>query len=310
MEDVETRFEVRLIQLSEQVDRLTQEQENIKAQLAKIKASGLSDTKPTQSASPADTQLDAPSDDIPLQSSSGQSYARLKYLLKCGHWQEANEETVFQLQKLTDSGCCSDISEKDLAEIPAEDLEIMDRLWFQYSHGKFSFSIQSQIYREIGGTEDSREIVLEDFGKILGWYTDNDGWMSEGDLILDLEQAPIGHFPYIEELDLDLYKILLCREEWSEFQPISEMEVQIKLLAEKERIRSSDLYQEELAREREKERATLIDAFLQDKFTEIDEELLAIKPKMIALPTSKFVKTVLKLRKWSREQLLEYLQIS
>jgi len=68
------------------------------------------------------------------------------------------------------------------------------------------------------------------------------------------------------------------------------------------------LYKEEVARELEEERETLIDAFLKDKFTEIDEELLAIKPKMIALPTGKFANALLKLGQWSREQLLEYLQ--
>lgn len=314
MEEVETRFEVRLIQLSEQVDRLTTEQEDLKAQLAQMKASGLSNTIPAQPTPPADTQplqsgtqLDAPSDDIPLESSSGQSYARLKYLLKCGRWQEADEETAFQLQTVTGYTSCEHITQQDIERTPAEDLQIMDYLWSKHSYGKFGFSIQSQIYRDMGGTEKSREIVLNDFGKILGWYTD-DGWITDGNLIVDLEQAPIGHLPYVAELNLNVYKILLCREEWSEFPPDPEIEAHLEKVAQQERIRLSDLYKEEVARELEEERATLIDAFLEDKFTEIDEELLAIKPKMLALPTGKFANTLLKLGQWSREQLLEYLQ--
>jgi hypothetical protein len=315
MEEVETRFEVRLIQLAEQVDRLTKEQEALKTQLAEMKASGLSDTIQARPVPPADAQplqsaseLDVPSDDIPLQSSSGQSYARLKYLLKCGRWQEADEETAFQLQTVTGYTSCEHITQQDIERTPAEDLQIMDYLWNKYSYGKFGFIIQSQIYRDMGGTEKSREIVLNDFGKILGWYTDDEGWITDGDLIVDLEQAPIGHLPYVPELNLNVYKILLSREEWSEFPPDPEIEAHMEQVAQQERIRSSNFYQEELAREREEERATLIDAFFKDKFTEIDEELLAVKEKMLALPKDKFADALLKLGQWSREQLLEHWQ--
>ncbi|MDJ1176264.1 GUN4 domain-containing protein [Roseofilum capinflatum] len=314
MEEVETRFEVRLIQLAEQVDRLTKEQEALKTQLAEIKGSGLSATIQARPVPPADAQplqsaseLDVPSDDIPLQSSSGQSYARLKYLLKCGRWQEADEETAFQLQTVTGYPNCRNIPKEEIESIPAEDLQIMGRLWSQYSYDKFGFIIQSQIYQKMGGTEESRDIVLSDFANILGWYPD-DGCMSENDLILDIEQAPIGYFPQITQMSLDVYKVLLCREEWSKFPAIPDIEIQMKQVAEKERIRSSNFYQEELTREREEERATLIDAFFKEKFTEIDEELLAIKPKIIALPKDKFADALLKLGQWSREQLLEHWQ--
>ncbi|MDJ1171406.1 GUN4 domain-containing protein [Roseofilum sp. BLCC_M154] len=314
MEEVETRFEVRLIQLAEQVDRLTQEQEALKVQLAEMKGSGLSATIQARPVPPADAQplqseseLDVPSDDIPLQSSSGQDYLRLDFLFRSGRWEEAHEETCLHFLKLTRNRSFQGLRQSEWQMVTSEDLQIIERLWLKYSHGKFGFSLQSQFYKQVGGNLESRDTVFTDLVDILCWYKDGD-WIEYEDLIFDPEKAVRGHLPCLRGVTPSVYKVLLCREEWSQFPPIPEMEAQIQLITEREKVRSSNFYQEELTREREEERATLIDAFFKDKFTEIDEELLAVKEKMLALPKDKFADALLKLGQWSREQLLEHLQ--
>lgn len=318
MEEVETRFEVRLIQLAEQVDRLTKEQAHLKAQVAEMQASCLSDTTPTPPAPPADaqpsqseTQPDAPSDDIPLKSSSGQDYLRLDFLFRNGRWEEAHEETCLHLAKVAKKRSIGYLSEDDWKTLSSEDLQIIERLWLKYSHGKFGFSLQSQFYKQVGGNLESRDVVFTDLAHIVGWYNDR-GWIGSHELIFDPEKAVKGHLPYLQGVAPSIYKTFLFREEWLQFPAIPDLEIQMKQVAEKERIRASDLYKEEVARELEEERATLIDAFLKGKFTEIDEELneklLALKEKMLALPAGKFANALLKLGQWSREQLLEHLQ--
>ncbi|MBP0027855.1 GUN4 domain-containing protein [Roseofilum sp. Guam] len=219
MEEVETRFEVRLIQLSEQVDRLTTEQEDLKAQLAQMKASGLSNTIPAKPAPPADTQplqsetqLDAPSDDIPLQSSSGQDYLRLDFLFRNGRWEEAHEETCLHLVKVAQKRSLGSIPQDDWKTISSEDLQIIERLWLKYSHGKFGFSLQSQFYKQVGGNLESRDVVFQDLGHIVGWYKDR-RWIGSHELIFDPEKAVKGHLPYLRGVAASNYKIFLFREE-------------------------------------------------------------------------------------------------
>ena len=301
MEEVETRFEVRLIQLSEQVDRLTKEQDDLKGQLAEMKVSGLSAT------TPAPPNL--LSHDIPLESCAGGSYARLKYLLKCGRWKDADQETGVQLsQVIPKDKEQRSITQESVKQTPWEDLKIIDSLWLKYSYGKFGLSIQSFFYRGLGGNEKQQNNVWEEFEEIVGWRKDGQRISYENPAFDHPENAVKGQLPYISNLQAYQKKSLFSRKEWRDYYDYINILKEVDLLAYKPNIRSSALYKEELAREREEERATLIDAFLQDKFTEIDEELLAIREKTIALPTGKFANALLKLGQWSREQLLEYLQ--
>ncbi|WP_318701990.1 MULTISPECIES: hypothetical protein [unclassified Roseofilum] len=43
-------------------------------------------------------------------------------------------------------------------------------------------------------------------------------------------------------MDVEVYKVLLLREEWLRFPAIPDIELQMKQVAEKQRIRLSDLY--------------------------------------------------------------------
>jgi dsRNA-specific ribonuclease len=115
-----------------------------------------------------------------LISSAGVNYERLHRSLRDGRWQEADEETKEAMLRAVGR---MDYLPKDLiAEFPAEDLEIIDRLWVHYSGGRFGFSVQVEILQE----------VEENWGA----FSERVGWQGQpkGDRIYEL-QAPRGHLP-------------------------------------------------------------------------------------------------------------------
>jgi GUN4-like len=68
--------------------------------------------------------------------------------------------------------------------------------WSTYSNGRFSWSVQKQIWEELGGQAEDCDIQMyEKWSKQLGWRVVNE-WLSY--LELDFtDEAPIGHFPAI-----------------------------------------------------------------------------------------------------------------
>ncbi|NJR67007.1 MAG: transcriptional regulator, partial [Leptolyngbyaceae cyanobacterium CRU_2_3] len=53
---------------------------------------------------------------------------------------------------------------EDIREFPCEDLRVIDRLWVQYSNGRFGFSVQKRIWLEVGGwlEGEQRQFLLVD----------------------------------------------------------------------------------------------------------------------------------------------------
>ena len=70
---------------------------------------------------------------------------------------------------------------------------IRDRLWVKYSGGKFGFSVQKQIYQDLGGTKDYDEKVWESFGDKVGWRKGG-SWLSYSNLTFS-EGYYMGHLP-------------------------------------------------------------------------------------------------------------------
>jgi len=78
---------------------------------------------------------------------------------------------------------------------PCEDLRTIDQLWLKYSNGKFGFSVQAKIYRELSGTREYNERVWNAFGDRVGWRVNN--WIySYWNCTFDLK-APLGHLPFL-----------------------------------------------------------------------------------------------------------------
>ncbi len=121
-----------------------------------------------------------------LVSAVGIDYAKLRGFLAAKKWKEADAETKAVLCLAAGKRTGSYLSSRDIAELPCEDLQTIDRLWVKYSSGRFGFSVQKRIYEEVG----------EDYGSFcdrLGWPAHNPVFPAQG---LNFSyKAPPGHLP-------------------------------------------------------------------------------------------------------------------
>jgi hypothetical protein len=124
-------------------------------------------------------------------------YERLEGYLKAGQWQAADAET----SKLISQTLGRVWSLEALCQFPCEDLLRLDHLWVTYSNGRFGFSVQKQIWVEVGGKLDYGE-DWDAAKKAFELMSDRSGWRQSGsyilypeDVIFDIS-APRGHLPY------------------------------------------------------------------------------------------------------------------
>ncbi|MCA2505830.1 MAG: GUN4 domain-containing protein [Microcystis sp. M54BS1] len=133
---------------------------------------------------------------IQLKSAKGIDYRKLEDLLKRQQWEKADWETarvMLQVANRTKEGW---LQVEDIDNFPCEDLRTIDQLWVKYSGGRFGFSVQAKIYRELGGTQEYNEVnerVWNAFGDRVGWRV-NDRWIWIQYVTFDLK-APLGHLP-------------------------------------------------------------------------------------------------------------------
>ncbi len=112
---------------------------------------------------------------------TGVDYTRLRDLLEAGKWKEANTETTRAMRQ------------EDIDNFPCEDLRIIDQLWLDYSDGKFGFSVQKDIYQNLGRTSEYNTDVWISFGERVGWRKGRK-WLSYTELTYNLN-APRGQLP-------------------------------------------------------------------------------------------------------------------
>ncbi|HIK34017.1 MAG TPA: GUN4 domain-containing protein [Oscillatoriales cyanobacterium M59_W2019_021] len=132
-------------------------------------------------------------------------YSQLEKLLKEGRWEEADYETYLVMLSIVDRREGDWIRPDEMKGFPSAALREIDRLWTQYSQGKFGFSIQKQIYETVRNScqnfdrraqiESSHQSDLfsnesVEFVKRVGWQVER-----YKDLIFDLDRSPIGHLP-------------------------------------------------------------------------------------------------------------------
>ncbi|ARV58437.1 hypothetical protein BZZ01_07105 [Nostocales cyanobacterium HT-58-2] len=80
-----------------------------------------------------------------------EKYHQLAYYLAAGKMLEADEETYKVMLRVADRERKGYLSLNDISKFPYEDLRVIDRLWVQYSNGKFGFSVQKRIWQDLGG---------------------------------------------------------------------------------------------------------------------------------------------------------------
>ncbi len=134
---------------------------------------------------------------------TGVDYNRLHELLKAEKWKEADLETtraIFQAAGREEEESLR--KQEHIDNFSCEDLRIIDQLWLEFSQGKFGFSVQKEIYQNLGGTRDDE--VMNNFGDSVGWRKGGE-WLilnhwglgipstSLGEI--DAPTAPRGQFP-------------------------------------------------------------------------------------------------------------------
>ncbi|MFH7024647.1 MAG: GUN4 domain-containing protein [Heteroscytonema crispum UTEX LB 1556] len=134
-------------------------------------------------------------DEDDLSSEKGVNYTKLRDLLKAGNWKDADYETYLTMIQAVGKKENDYFTRDELLNFPCTDLRTIDRLWVKYSNGRFGFSVQKQIYLEVGGKPDGSyyQEAWEKFGDRVGWKVDNN-WIWYSDVTFSTSSCR-GHLP-------------------------------------------------------------------------------------------------------------------
>ena len=124
-------------------------------------------------------------------------YDRLQSLLKAGEWLEADKETSRLILAISGETDIENLRPDEVANLDCSELQVIDRLWLNYSNNRFGFSVQTKIYQELGGsietTIEQNAEVTERWGDRLQWRKDG-RWRKCSDLEYS-PKAPDGGLP-------------------------------------------------------------------------------------------------------------------
>ncbi|MBR8832412.1 MAG: hypothetical protein N5P05_000372 [Chroococcopsis gigantea SAG 12.99] len=127
---------------------------------------------------------------------TGVDYTKLKDLLAAGDWRKANDATTELVLKSVGRDVVGWMSVEDLKKMSCWDLGTIDRLWKEYSKGRFGFSAQFPIFIATGN-KPGRLVAIEnyqEFGDQVGWRNKNDWIIFKENLGYSLD-SPTGHLP-------------------------------------------------------------------------------------------------------------------
>ncbi len=136
-------------------------------------------------------------------------YTRLRDLLKAQDWHAADKETYEVMIRAVGKKPGNRFYSDELLNFPCRDLRTIDRLWVEYSQGKFGFSVQKEIWQSCGSPTESNN-NWKRFCVVVGWRSKGILGMGAKELLytehtFDLT-APRGHLP--SDLNLGLGKSL------------------------------------------------------------------------------------------------------
>ncbi|MEC4887504.1 MAG: GUN4 domain-containing protein [Scytonema sp. PMC 1070.18] len=129
-------------------------------------------------------------------SEKGVDYTKLRNFLKTGQWKEADYETYLVMLQAVGRFEGDWIRSEEVLNFPCTDLRTIDHLWVKYSNGRFGFSVQKQIYLDVGGIPDGKyyEEAWKKFGDRVGWRVKESWIFGYSDATYDTT-APVGHLP-------------------------------------------------------------------------------------------------------------------
>ena len=124
-------------------------------------------------------------------------FGNLGVALAAGKWLEADQETTRVMLEVAGKTSKEVLTPEDLRSFPPDALKVIDNLWRKYSNDRFGFSLQLQIYLELGGNLDTLRAqdmnLLRKLGDRLGKRV-NGKWIEEDEIDFN-SQLPIGFLP-------------------------------------------------------------------------------------------------------------------
>ncbi|MCC5602474.1 GUN4 domain-containing protein [Nostoc favosum] len=139
-----------------------------------------------------------------LSSACGVNYNRLSKLLADGNWKEADRETYLRMLQIMEIKEGQGLWDTKVKVFPCTDLRTIDQLWVKHSNGRFGFSVQKEIYLNVGGNLNNYEFTLETtkvlikFADCVGWVKGEEwdiNWIEYGEGKFNIQEASLGHFP-------------------------------------------------------------------------------------------------------------------
>lgn len=147
---------------------------------------------------------------VPLSSDRNIDYSPLLQLLLNQQFQEADRLTLEKLCELA-----GDIATQrrwvyftEVEQMPEADLQTLNRLWWVHSEGKFGFTVQRQIWLNVGQS-------WENLWAKIAWKKGRTWSRYPEGFIWDLAEAPQGHLPLSNQLrGVQAYNALLSHSAW------------------------------------------------------------------------------------------------
>jgi hypothetical protein len=122
-------------------------------------------------------------------------YQQLETYLKNGQWREADEETTRLMLLIAKREYRGWLDVESIEKFPCEELRTIDKLWVDYSGGKFGVSVQKKVWIDCGGVPGELDWdVCEKFADQVGWRRSGK-LLSYDELNFLLEGSKKAHLP-------------------------------------------------------------------------------------------------------------------
>jgi hypothetical protein len=127
-------------------------------------------------------------------------YSQLRDFLATKQWQAADQETAALMLKIAGKESEGRLTGQDIQKFPGEELGRINQLWLDFSDGRFGFTVQKQIWEQVGGlvNSDDSETYCR-FGDRVGWRK-NGSWLDYSQLTFNRTSnttSPLGHLPRV-----------------------------------------------------------------------------------------------------------------
>lgn len=142
-------------------------------------------------------RLEARLDDALMIIGDTYRYGKLRDLLAAGEWKEADLETTRVMIEIAEKENLDQIKPEDIQKFPCNAIMVIDKLWRKYSGDRFGFSLQLQVYQDVGGNMDTIRAQRNEY---LKYTSEKIGWLKDNQLVKREEydfslEAPEGGLP-------------------------------------------------------------------------------------------------------------------